>query len=73
MVYLLQVPGTETVDHQKAVKAYARPAAGVEQPLPSDVRPPAVLLVSGSSFCSCAECMLRILTISNTQIFQFHD
>ncbi|ORY95200.1 SAC3/GANP/Nin1/mts3/eIF-3 p25 family-domain-containing protein, partial [Lobosporangium transversale] len=32
------------IDHSRAVKAYARPAAGVEQPLPSDVRPPDVLL-----------------------------
>ncbi|KAI1292416.1 hypothetical protein EDD11_008777 [Mortierella claussenii] len=39
-----KIPGTEHIDHSRAVKAYARPAAGVEQPLPSDVRPPNVLL-----------------------------
>ncbi|KAF9935129.1 hypothetical protein FBU30_007508 [Linnemannia zychae] len=39
-----KIPGTESVDHARAVKAYARPAAGAEQPLPSDVRPPKVLL-----------------------------
>ncbi|KAF8948070.1 hypothetical protein BGZ47_006615 [Haplosporangium gracile] len=39
-----KIPGTEKIDHLRAVKAYARPAAGKEQPLPSDVRPPTVLL-----------------------------
>ncbi|KAG0241697.1 hypothetical protein BGW41_005572 [Actinomortierella wolfii] len=39
-----KIPGTESVNHAKAVKAFARPAAGAEQPLPSDVRPPHVLL-----------------------------
>ncbi|KAG0262132.1 hypothetical protein BGZ95_004081 [Linnemannia exigua] len=39
-----KIPGTESIDHARAVKAYARPAAGAEQPLPSDVRPPKVLL-----------------------------
>ncbi|ORX92234.1 hypothetical protein K493DRAFT_286023 [Basidiobolus meristosporus CBS 931.73] len=37
------IPGTNRIDHSRAVKAYHRPAAGNEQPLPSDVRPPAVL------------------------------
>jgi hypothetical protein len=43
------MPGTEKtgsyprIDHSKAVKKYHRPAAGNEQPLPSDVRPPHVL------------------------------
>ncbi|KAK9761728.1 actin cytoskeleton and mitosis protein, partial [Basidiobolus ranarum] len=31
------------IDPARAVKAYHRPAAGNEQPLPSDVRPPSVL------------------------------
>ncbi|KAF9397700.1 hypothetical protein BGX21_008597 [Mortierella sp. AD011] len=39
-----KIPNTEHINHARAVKAYARPAAGVEQPLPSDVRPPDVLL-----------------------------
>ncbi|KAK9760878.1 actin cytoskeleton and mitosis protein, partial [Basidiobolus ranarum] len=37
------IPGTSRIDHARAVKAYHRPAAGNEQPLPSDVRPPPVL------------------------------
>ncbi|KAF9969881.1 hypothetical protein BGZ73_007569 [Actinomortierella ambigua] len=41
-----KIPGTESVDHARAVKAFARPAAGADQPLPSDVRPPHVLLKS---------------------------
>ncbi|KAF9168146.1 hypothetical protein DFQ26_001039 [Actinomortierella ambigua] len=41
-----KIPGTESVDHSRAVKAFARPAAGADQPLPSDVRPPHVLLSS---------------------------
>ncbi|MBW0490566.1 hypothetical protein O181_030281 [Austropuccinia psidii MF-1] len=36
-------PGTMRIDPVKAVKAFHRPAAGNEQPLPSDVRPPHVL------------------------------
>ncbi|KAG0298982.1 hypothetical protein BGZ98_010386 [Dissophora globulifera] len=39
-----KIPGTEHIDHSRAVKAFARPAAGADQPLPSDVRPPDVLL-----------------------------
>ncbi|KAF9346424.1 hypothetical protein BGX26_002077, partial [Mortierella sp. AD094] len=39
-----KIPNTEHINHARAVKAYARPAAGVEQPLPSDVRPPDILL-----------------------------
>lgn len=38
-------PGTFRIDPQKAVKAFHRPAAGNDQPLPSDVRPPDVLKV----------------------------
>ncbi|KAI8068019.1 SAC3/GANP/Nin1/mts3/eIF-3 p25 family-domain-containing protein [Gongronella butleri] len=34
------------VDPNKAVKRYRRSAAGIEQPLPSDVRPPDVLLMT---------------------------
>jgi len=34
------------VDPEKCVKAYRRSAAGVEQPLPSDVRTPDALIVS---------------------------
>ncbi|GAA97493.1 uncharacterized protein L969DRAFT_42828 [Mixia osmundae IAM 14324] len=36
-------PGTNRIDASRAVKAFHRPAAGNEQPLPSDVRPPEVL------------------------------
>ncbi|PLW16339.1 hypothetical protein PCANC_21158 [Puccinia coronata f. sp. avenae] len=36
-------PGTFRIDPKKAVKAFHRPAAGNEQPLPSDVRPPDIL------------------------------
>ncbi|KAF9951101.1 hypothetical protein BGZ72_007308 [Mortierella alpina] len=39
-----KIPGMESIDHSRAVKAYSRPAAGADQPLPSDVRPPPVLL-----------------------------
>lgn len=48
------IPGTEIpsfpgdypkIDHKRAVKKYHRPAAGNEQPLPEDVRPPHVLKV----------------------------
>lgn len=48
------VPGTEIpsfpgdypkIEHSKAVKKYQRPAAGNEQPLPEDVRPPKILNV----------------------------
>ncbi|KAF9289798.1 hypothetical protein BGZ68_008643 [Mortierella alpina] len=39
-----KIPGTESIDHGRAVKAYSRPAAGADQPLPSDVRPPPILL-----------------------------
>ncbi|KAI8348345.1 SAC3/GANP/Nin1/mts3/eIF-3 p25 family-domain-containing protein [Mortierella sp. GBAus27b] len=44
--FFIKIPGTESVDHSRAVKAYSRPAAGVDQPLPSDVRPPRVLLMT---------------------------
>ena len=40
-----KLPGTENVDHQKAVKRYRRSAAGDPPPLPCDVRPPKVLVV----------------------------
>ncbi|KAI9614764.1 hypothetical protein H4Q26_009156 [Puccinia striiformis f. sp. tritici PST-130] len=36
-------PGTFRIDPKKAVKAFHRPAAGNDQPLPSDVRPPDIL------------------------------
>ncbi|WAQ83094.1 hypothetical protein PtA15_3A461 [Puccinia triticina] len=36
-------PGTYRIDPKKAVKAFHRPAAGNDQPLPSDVRPPGIL------------------------------
>ncbi|KAG0018552.1 hypothetical protein BGZ81_010188, partial [Podila clonocystis] len=39
-----KIPGTDSIDHARAVKIYARSAAGNEQALPSDVRPPNVLL-----------------------------
>ncbi|KAI8819618.1 SAC3/GANP/Nin1/mts3/eIF-3 p25 family-domain-containing protein, partial [Fimicolochytrium jonesii] len=39
----MQIPDTEKVDHARAVKRYRRSAADDEQPLPCDVRPPAVL------------------------------
>jgi hypothetical protein len=40
----LQLEGTTNrIDHAKAVKMYHRPAAGNEQPLPSDVRTPEAL------------------------------
>jgi len=38
-----QYPGTTRIDPARAVKAFHRPAAGNDQPLPSDVRPPPVL------------------------------
>jgi len=40
---LERYPGTTRIDPARAVKAFHRPAAGNDQPLPSDVRPPAVL------------------------------
>jgi len=36
-------PGSNRIVREKAVKAFHRPAAGNEQPMPSDVRPPHVL------------------------------
>ncbi|RKP01914.1 hypothetical protein CXG81DRAFT_11410, partial [Caulochytrium protostelioides] len=41
--FLEKIPGTDQVDHQKAVKRYRRSAAGDPPPLPSDIRPPPVL------------------------------
>ncbi|GJJ72462.1 nuclear mRNA export protein SAC3 [Entomortierella parvispora] len=41
-----KINGTESIDHSRAVKMYHRPAAGADQPLPSDVRPPPVLLLT---------------------------
>ncbi|KAM0790174.1 hypothetical protein ACM66B_005493 [Microbotryomycetes sp. NB124-2] len=40
---LERYPGTTRIDPARAVKAFHRPAAGNEQPLPEDVRPPPVL------------------------------
>jgi len=36
-------PSTGRIDREFAVKAFHRPAAGLEQALPSDVRPPHIL------------------------------
>jgi hypothetical protein len=49
--FVIQIPGTEKlkmprIDHTKAVKKYHRPAAGNEIPLPEDVRPSSVLMVT---------------------------
>ena len=41
-----QAPGTNRISPYRAVKAFHRPAAGNEQPVPSDVRPPEMLEVS---------------------------
>ena len=41
-----KIPGTNRVDHSKAVKRYKRSAAGDPPALPCDVRPPKVLFVS---------------------------
>ncbi|GAA5902822.1 Sac3p [Sporobolomyces salmoneus] len=40
---LERYPGTSRIDPSRAVKAFHRPAAGNDQPLPSDVRPPPIL------------------------------
>ncbi|GAA6002861.1 hypothetical protein JCM10207_001871 [Rhodosporidiobolus poonsookiae] len=40
---LERYPGTSRIDPSRAVKAFHRPAAGNDAPLPGDVRPPAVL------------------------------
>ncbi|GAA6030212.1 hypothetical protein JCM8097_008990 [Rhodosporidiobolus ruineniae] len=40
---LERYPGTTRIDPSRAVKAFHRPAAGNDAPLPSDVRPPPVL------------------------------
>ena len=40
-----KIPGTNRVDHTKAVKRYKRSAAGDPPALPCDVRPPKVLFV----------------------------
>ncbi|GJN92843.1 hypothetical protein Rhopal_005881-T1 [Rhodotorula paludigena] len=40
---LERYPGTMRIDPSRAVKAFHRPAAGNDQPLPSDVRPPPIL------------------------------
>lgn len=37
-------PATNTITRQRAIKSFARPAAGQEPPLPSDVRPPIILV-----------------------------
>ncbi|RKP27491.1 SAC3/GANP/Nin1/mts3/eIF-3 p25 family-domain-containing protein [Syncephalis pseudoplumigaleata] len=39
----LKAGTTNRIDHARAVKTFHRPAAGNEQPLPCDVRPPPVL------------------------------
>ncbi|RKO92676.1 SAC3/GANP/Nin1/mts3/eIF-3 p25 family-domain-containing protein [Blyttiomyces helicus] len=43
LLTLEKIPGTEFVDHARAVKRYKRSAAGDEKPLPCDLRPPRVL------------------------------
>jgi len=43
-----QDPSTGRISKSYAVKAFHRPAAGNEQPLPSDVRPPPILVVFNS-------------------------
>ena len=43
--------GAGRIDPRKAVTMYHRSAAGIDQPLPSDVRDPATLKVSDSSVC----------------------
>ncbi|GAA5867449.1 hypothetical protein JCM8547_007509 [Rhodosporidiobolus lusitaniae] len=40
---LERYPGTSRIDPSRAVKAFHRPAAGNDAPLPGDVRPPRVL------------------------------
>jgi hypothetical protein len=52
-----KTPGTDKVDHEKAVKRFKRSAAGDPLPLPCDVRPPSILVV----FCS--------LTVENVRLF----
>ncbi|CUM66228.1 uncharacterized protein PRCAT00003888001 [Priceomyces carsonii] len=42
--YLEKDPNTNKISHERAVKAFSRPAAGQPPPLPSDVRPPHVLV-----------------------------
>ncbi|KAJ3117410.1 hypothetical protein HK098_006253 [Nowakowskiella sp. JEL0407] len=41
---LERIPGTDFVDHMRAVKRYRRSAAGDPDQMPSDVRPPKILL-----------------------------
>lgn len=41
----LEMDDEGNLDPEKAVKAYRRSAAGIDQPLPSDVRSPEALLV----------------------------
>jgi len=43
MLFSAQYPGTSRIDPSRAVKAFHRPAAGNDQPLPGDVRPPPIL------------------------------
>ena len=40
-----KIPGTDKVDHQRAVKRYRRAAADDPKPMPCDLRPPPVLMV----------------------------
>ncbi|KAI8850849.1 SAC3/GANP/Nin1/mts3/eIF-3 p25 family-domain-containing protein [Chytridium lagenaria] len=39
-----KIPGTNKVDHSRAVKRYRRSAAGDPEPMPCDVRPPYILV-----------------------------
>uniref|UniRef100_A0A8C4Q7L3 Germinal-center associated nuclear protein n=2 Tax=Eptatretus burgeri TaxID=7764 RepID=A0A8C4Q7L3_EPTBU len=40
------LPGTDQVDHSAAVKEYSRSSADQEEPLPHELRPPAVLKIT---------------------------
>lgn len=53
----LEMDSEGNVDPEKAVKAYRRSAAGLDQPLPSDVRPPEVLLVNILEWVSLTMCL----------------
>lgn len=54
-------------DPKRTVKKYRRSAAGNEQPLPSDVRPPHVLSVRNN------ECFIVNIWITNTWTISIAD
>ena len=68
-----QTPGTNRIDRQRAVKAFHRPAAGNDQPLPSDVRPPTILKVGTFWSESLIFHAQIILLIQKTLDYLFHD